>query len=516
MDDLDDFDDAALAQIDQLEKNYVASQGSSQGGGLADRLPAENRHPQQAAAPLSFASHAMASLPTPAPPSRPAVAPSPSITAREYTDDLLPPLSHFFGFDAFRTGQEEAVRGVLSGRDVCVYWPTGQGKSVCYQLPALVSNKVVVVVSPLVSLMVDQCAKLNNTVGSLPQFAHNPPAIFLGPHQKDHAGEERALKGQGARVIYCSPEKLMMSNLLSRLSAMHRDGLLLMIAIDEVIDSHIEPADRARPCLDGPCNPPMAAALAQAHCVSAWGHDFRSEYQQLGVLRERLPSVPLLALTATAVPAVQADLQKSLGMRAPTVLRQSAFRDNLAITCGAPAPNTSLESQPSLFIRGPTTPRFTLMLHVRLTSSCAAACANSAGLPPTSSPSSASYRWAASWARGLCLAGRCPSLDSRPLTAVPSPPSHHRHRITAIPSPDIPSPAIASPPSLHSHRFTAIASPPSLRQSSPSKSLPLASLWQVDDRLLSHGGTLPAGPRAPEAAVPGHAGRVVPRLVATQ
>ena len=302
MDDDWDFDEAALAAIDKLEKDHVmASQGSSQGappacggggGGLADQFPEENHPPQQPVAASS--SHA-------APP--PAAPTTPSSMRPSFNDDLVAPLSHFFGFDAFRSGQEDAVRGVLSGRDVCVYWPTGQGKSVCYQLPALVANKVVVVVSPLVSLMVDQCAKLNNTVGSLPQFAGNPPAIFLGPHQKDHALEERALKGQGARVIYCSPEKLMMSNLMNRLGDLHREGQLLLIAIDE------------------------------AHCVSAWGHDFRAEYQQLGVLRQRLPSVPILALTATAVPAVQADIQTSLAMRSPIVLRQSAFRDNLSITC---------------------------------------------------------------------------------------------------------------------------------------------------------------------------------------
>ena len=159
------------------------------------------------------------------------------------------------------------------------------------------------VVTPLVSLMVDQCAKLNHTVGSLPEFAGRRPAIFLGPHQTDHAAEERALRGEGARVIYCSPEKLMMSNLLTRLAELHARGLLVLIAIDE------------------------------AHCLSAWGHDFRPEYKELGVLRQRLPSVPLIALTATAVPSVQTDIQGVLAMRQPIVLRQSAFRDNLAITC---------------------------------------------------------------------------------------------------------------------------------------------------------------------------------------
>ena len=268
MDDDDWLDAAALAQIDALEQHHAASsQGSSQ---MQSPPPA----------PLP---------PTPGPPQAP--------------DDLSAPLSHYFGFSALRGGQEEAIRGVLSGRDVCVYWPTGQGKSICYQLPALIARKVAVVVTPLVSLMVDQCAKLNHTVGSLPEFAGRRPAIFLGPHQTDHAAEERALRGEGARVIYCSPEKLMMSNLLTRLAELHARGLLVLIAIDE------------------------------AHCLSAWGHDFRPEYKELGVLRQRLPSVPLIALTATAVPSVQTDIQGVLAMRQPIVLRQSAFRDNLAITC---------------------------------------------------------------------------------------------------------------------------------------------------------------------------------------
>jgi hypothetical protein len=172
MDDDDWLDAAALAQIDALEQHHAASsQGSSQ---MQSPPPA----------PLP---------PAPGPPQAP--------------DDLSAPLSHYFGFSALRGGQEEAIRGVLSGRDVCVYWPTGQGKSICYQLPALIARKVAVVVTPLVSLMVDQCAKLNHTVGSLPEFAGRRPAIFLGPHQTDHAAEERAL----STVLLITPDFMLNS-----------------------------------------------------------------------------------------------------------------------------------------------------------------------------------------------------------------------------------------------------------------------------------------------------------------
>jgi RecQ family ATP-dependent DNA helicase len=215
-------------------------------------------------------------------------------------EDLVTPLFSLFGHEQFRDGQDAAVRATLQGRDACIYWPTGKGKSITYQLPALVADKITVVISPLVSLMVDQCAKLNHTVGTGRPVA---PGIFLGPQQTDHAAEERALNGNGARLIYCSPEKLMMSSLLNRFESLHQRGLLLSFAIDE------------------------------AHCVSEWGHDFRNEYRQLGVLRERLPDVPIIALTATAVPNVQQDIQRSLGLRDPLVLTQSAFRNNLSLRC---------------------------------------------------------------------------------------------------------------------------------------------------------------------------------------
>ena len=151
--------------------------------------------------------------------------------------DLTVPLNKYFGHDQFREGQDDAVRAALEGRDVCIYWPTGRGKSVCYQLPALIADRVTIVVSPLVSLMMDQCARLNHTVSTLGTDAPSSggrveAAIFLGPHQKDKAAEERALRGDGARLIYVSPEKLF-CGVLERLAALRAKGQLLLIAIDE-------------------------------------------------------------------------------------------------------------------------------------------------------------------------------------------------------------------------------------------------------------------------------------------
>lgn len=249
-----------------------------------------------------------ASQPAPAPPpaAMPAAAPAPPTAAAAagppvpLDPALLASLKRFFGYDEFREGQEDVVNAALAGRDVAVFWATGRGKSLCYQLPALHTGKTSVVVSPLVSLMQDQVTKANYQQG-------REVAALVGSAQLDGSVEQRAWRGEFA-LLYVTPEKLACGG-LERLVAMHEAGQLVLAAIDE------------------------------AHCVSEWGHDFRKDYRGLHALRERMPTLPVMALTATAVPTVQQDIKASLRLREPVFTsKQSAFRSNLAISCARKSP----------------------------------------------------------------------------------------------------------------------------------------------------------------------------------
>jgi ATP-dependent DNA helicase RecQ len=213
-----------------------------------------------------------------------------------HRDQLRTPLKKVFGFDSFRPLQEEIIRDTLAGKDVFAVLPTGGGKSLCFQLPALVRPGLTVVVSPLIALMKDQVDALQ---------AAGVAATFLNSSLA--AGESRprlrGLHNGEFRLLYVAPERLMLSGFLDDLKKWNVN----LFAIDE------------------------------AHCVSEWGHDFRPEYRQLSTLRERFPNVPVMALTATATERVRADIIKQLHLRESRCYVASFNRPNLTYRVSAKA-----------------------------------------------------------------------------------------------------------------------------------------------------------------------------------
>ena len=202
--------------------------------------------------------------------------------------DLAGLLKRFFGYESFRPLQEEVIRDALAGHDTFVLMPTGGGKSLCYQLPALAKGGLTIVVSPLIALMKDQVDALQEA---------GVAATFL--NSTLNAAEARlrlaGLYNGDYRLLYVAPERLMLPEMLERLSEW-RPGL---IAIDE------------------------------AHCISEWGHDFRPEYRQIAELRGRFPETPMMALTATATERVRADIVSQLKLREPKRYVASFNRANL-------------------------------------------------------------------------------------------------------------------------------------------------------------------------------------------
>jgi ATP-dependent DNA helicase RecQ len=210
-------------------------------------------------------------------------------------DPLLASLQRHFGWSAFRDGQRPVVEALLEGRDCLAVLPTGAGKSLCYQLPALVREGLTVVVSPLVALMQDQVRQLQR---------RGIPAACLhrGLSIEDQRALRRALAERRLRLLYLAPERLQVESARQLLEDGLQTGALVTLAVDE------------------------------AHCISAWGHDFRPDYRRLGHLRALFPGVPLVALSATAPPQVRADIIRLLGLRQPLVQVRSARRLNLAYT----------------------------------------------------------------------------------------------------------------------------------------------------------------------------------------
>ena len=226
---------------------------------------------------------------------------------------LTATLKKFFGHDAFRAGQLDVVAAAVSGRDAAVYWSTGSGKSMCYQVPALHTGRTTLVVSPLVSLMQDQVTHLNNTAGE----GRAELAAFLGSAQSDPSVQERALRGDFA-VLYVTPEKLVGFVDDDDLPKKSTEPTYFVRRLQEMVEAKTL----------------GLVAVDEAHCVSQWGHDFRAAYRALDALRLYLApngEVPLMALTATAVSAVRDDIDKVLGLRTPFVAVNSCDRPNLRV-----------------------------------------------------------------------------------------------------------------------------------------------------------------------------------------
>ncbi len=193
-----------------------------------------------------------------------------------------------FGFEDFRPGQREIIDSVMAGRDTLAVMPTGGGKSVCYQLPAVARPGITLVISPLIALMDDQVAALDD-------FGIPAGCIHSGKDRDQKRDIFAAMRHEDRFLLYVSPERVQMDGFQSWFRGQDID----LIAVDE------------------------------AHCVSQWGHDFRPDYQRISQLRELRPEIPILALTATATPQVLDDVAVQLGMTDPDRHVYGFYRPNL-------------------------------------------------------------------------------------------------------------------------------------------------------------------------------------------
>ncbi|MBD2019269.1 RecQ family ATP-dependent DNA helicase, partial [Leptolyngbya sp. FACHB-36] len=211
------------------------------------------------------------------------------------TTDITPEqaLKHYFGYDSFRPGQRQIVENALQDRDQLVVMPTGGGKSLCFQLPALLKPGLTIVVSPLIALMQDQVQLLQDN-GIQATFLNSSLGLA-----EMRARTHLLLDGH-IKLLYVAPERLLSQDFLTSFlpQLQNRTGI-------------------------------AAFAIDEAHCVSEWGHDFRPEYRQINILREHFPDVPVMALTATATERVRQDIMTQLGLRSPNVHIASFNRPNL-------------------------------------------------------------------------------------------------------------------------------------------------------------------------------------------
>ena len=236
----------------------------------------------------------MATVKSKSSPAKKSAAKTPAITQIEKRGfpDLSAQLQQEFGFDGFKGPQEEIIQTLLAGKDVFVIMPTGGGKSLCYQLPAMISEGVAIIVSPLIALMKNQ-VDLVRSYASKDDVAH-----FL--NSSLNKGQQKVVKDDlstgKTKMLYVAPETLTKEDNIEFFKSLN----ISFFAVDE------------------------------AHCISEWGHDFRPEYRRLKEVMDQIdPAVPIIGLTATATPKVQSDILKNLGLRKPAIFISSFNRPNL-------------------------------------------------------------------------------------------------------------------------------------------------------------------------------------------